>query len=434
MNGDSRIERTLPLILEDLGRGTAPDYVDSLLGQTAAMRQRPGWTFIERWLPMSALTQRLATAPRVPLRAVALVALLILALAAAALYVGSQPHLPDPFGPAGNGVIPYVSNGDIYVGDLATGTSRLLVGDPADEALPQFSPDGTKVAFIRVGATGTGTPTIDIYVVRADGSDVKRITPQPIADADWKWISWTPDGRRIAVVHKVEYSGARCAVSFCFENQLDLFDASGNGSVQRIAAAAGLDSLQFRPPDGREVLISGHVNGSYGLYAMNADGTNVHPLLLSTDPESNDYWGGATYAADGGRIFYTRPYQRETPVGTCCALWVMNADGSDAHQFVPNAGTAWDGQPTVSPDGTRIAFWHGGVFVMRADGTGPLIETGPKLSGTVHWVWAPDSSKILMFPNGSHAKAYLLDPGGGPWTTVPWASDDDIDWQRVAPH
>lgn len=70
---------------------------------------------------------------------------------------------------------------------------------------------------------------------------------------------------------------------------------------------------------------------------------------------------------------------------------------------------------------------------MRADGTGPVITTGPELPGTAHWVSAPDSSKILMFPNDdSSPSAYLLDPDGGPWTTVPWQSDGDLDWQRVA--
>ena len=50
-----------------------------------------------------------------------------------------------------------------------------------------------------------------------------------------------------------------------------------------------------------------------------------------------------------------------------------------------------------------------------------------------HWVWAPDSSKILMYPNEvDNGRAYLLDPAGGPWTTVKWASGPDLDWQRVA--
>src|SRR4029079_7170153 len=109
-------------------------------------------------------------------------------------------------------------------------------------------------------------------------------------------------------------------------------------------------------------------------------------------------------------------------------------------EFIPNAGAAWDGDARVSPDGTLIAFWHNqndgpnhGVFVARADGTGPLIETGPPISGLAHWVWAPDSSKILMYMNDlSNSPAYVLDPEGGAWTTTPWNQDNDIDWQRLA--
>ena len=51
----------------DRPRGTRrPDYRDDLIRRTARTRQRPAWTFIERWLPMSVIT----VAPRsAPLRA-----------------------------------------------------------------------------------------------------------------------------------------------------------------------------------------------------------------------------------------------------------------------------------------------------------------------------------------------------------------------------
>jgi hypothetical protein len=51
-----------------------------------------------------------------------------------------------------------------------------------------------------------------------------------------------------------------------------------------------------------------------------------------------------------------------------------------------------------------------------------------------HWVWLPDSARILMYPdNVGTATAYLLDPEGGQGTQVPWRSDGDLDWQRTAP-
>ena len=56
MNDDTRIERQLPQILTDLGAGSRPEYTEIILARTAAARQRPGWVFPERWLPMSALS------------------------------------------------------------------------------------------------------------------------------------------------------------------------------------------------------------------------------------------------------------------------------------------------------------------------------------------------------------------------------------------
>jgi Tol biopolymer transport system component len=373
---------------------------------------------------MSAISQRMAVAPRLSWRVVVVAALLVLALVSAALYVGSQQRrLPAPFGPAANGVIPYVYNGDLFAGDPITGESRLLVGGPEGDAAPQFSPDGTRLAFIRDVGTTLIKP-IDIYVAGADGSDPRRITTKPIWDS--KSISWTPDGRSLAVISKVDAG----------TNRLDLYPATGDGTVETIATAAGMDFVRFRPPDGQEIMYRAFMGGKWGLFAMDADGSNRRTLAEPTVPAEMDRsFSGATYTADGSQILY----QRGDEDG-CCQLWVMNADGSDPHPFVPENVPAWSGQAVPSPDGTRIAYWWNpndgpdhGVAVVRADRTGPLIDTGPRLSGTAHWIWAPDSSKILMVPNEEGTvKAYLLDPDGGPWTTVPWESDLDIDWQRIA--
>ena len=435
MTSFDRFERSLPELFDELASPRVPDYFDELLTRTAATRQRPVWAIPERWLSMSAISRRFAVAPRIPWRLGVAVALLIVAALIAALVVGSGlSRTPAPFGPAANGAIPYVSEGDIYIGDPITGVTRLLDASPTEDGMPMFSPDGTRVFFARLAA-GVSPPALELYVVNPDGSNLTLITPTPIPDEDWHQFAWTPDSRHIAVV--LADGGV---------DQLHLYDATRQAPPEPVRAD-GISNLTFRPPDGREILFRAAVPGSegestYGLFVMNADGTNRRQVAEPNVQSDSLDLTGATYSPDGSRIFFNR-WTSDASAGSegCCQLYVMNADGTDEHEFIPNPGTAWDGQAIVSPDGTRIAFWHNvndggdhGVFVISADGSGPLIETGPPIAGTAHYIWSPDSAKILMYPDvGARRPAYLLDPAGGPWTTVQWQQDGDIDWQRLAP-
>ena len=73
---------------EQAGRG-APDYLDEILARTIRTRQRPAWSSLERWLPVQlTFTGRLAPIPRL---AWAVALLVILVLAAAALFAPSPP-------------------------------------------------------------------------------------------------------------------------------------------------------------------------------------------------------------------------------------------------------------------------------------------------------------------------------------------------------
>ena len=348
MTTPERLERNLPSILGDLAMGSTPDYIDDVLGTTARARQRPAWTFPERWLPMADITTRQAIAPRAPFRAIG-VALVILALiiAAALVYVGSHQTRLAPFGPAANGLIPYASNGDIYLGDPVTGQTRLLVGGPDQESGAVTSADGTQVAFARDVA---GTTLTDVYVVRADGSALHKITPQPIDRLQWG--NWTPDGRQFALIHLAD-DPTGCATTICVVGQVDLVDAAGSGTIRTIAKAPGLEAIQFRPPDGGELLYRARVEGRWGLFAMDPDGGNVRAVVPPTvSGEMDQSFRNVVYTPDGSRIFY----QHGDESG-CCQLWVVNADGTDPHEFV-HLGPAWDGEAVPSPDGKWIAYWH----------------------------------------------------------------------------
>jgi hypothetical protein len=99
--------------------------LERALAATRHVDQRPGWTFPERWLPMQLTMAR--TRSLRPLLAIVMIALLIVAMVAAALLIGSTRRpLPPPFGPAANGALVYAEDGDIYGLDPATGNSSAI--------------------------------------------------------------------------------------------------------------------------------------------------------------------------------------------------------------------------------------------------------------------------------------------------------------------
>ena len=144
-----------------------------------------------------------------------------------------QRRLPAPFGPARNGLIPYASDGDIYVGDPVTGQTHLLVEGPETRSgavtFARRHPD-------RVHAHVPGT-TADRHVRRAATTDPTstRITRAPIDNLHWG--GWTPDDSRLALIHDVDGPVAGCATTICHIATLDLFDAAGSGAAETIATA-----------------------------------------------------------------------------------------------------------------------------------------------------------------------------------------------------
>ena len=128
MSAVDRFDQRFTGLLEDLGAATYPDYFDDALEVAIHRPQRRSWTFPERWLPMGVLVQRPVIVPSLPWRSIGLLALLLILLAEIVAYVGSRRTLPEPFGPAANGVVVAARDGDIYVHDTADGTERLVVG------------------------------------------------------------------------------------------------------------------------------------------------------------------------------------------------------------------------------------------------------------------------------------------------------------------
>ena len=95
---------------------------------------------------------------------------------------------------------------------------------------------------------------------------------------------------------------------------------------------------------GKEILFRALVGLKYGLFVMNADGTNVRTLVEPTNPVDIDRTSTPRRTrTDGSRIFYQRWFPDSIQ------LWVMNADGSDPHEFVSEPGPGWTASPIRRP-------------------------------------------------------------------------------------
>jgi hypothetical protein len=68
VTNERRFEQDLPDLLEKLALGPTPDYRDDIVQRTARIRQRPAWTFPERWIPMATFTARTAGVRQMPWR------------------------------------------------------------------------------------------------------------------------------------------------------------------------------------------------------------------------------------------------------------------------------------------------------------------------------------------------------------------------------
>lgn len=367
--------------------------------------------------------------PRTPwVRAVAVLALVgvLLALMVAAL-VSSQRRLPLPFGPALNGGIPYMIDGDLYVGNVETGTTRLLLGGPEFDFDPVYSRDGTRILFGR-RADPTKADPYHLMVMAEDGSGLREVTTEAVVAPIW-W-DWSPDGKHVVLVD--DRSGM---------NFFELLDPNGQTPAIRLAEGIGVDVPVFRPPDGAEIMFRGQSGAKIGIYVVDAAGGDPRPLVAPSLSSNSSYTlREPRYSPDGTQVAYHRWDEAKGVM----RLYVMDADGSNPRELAADADIWFTGWPVWSNDGTRVAVQRGRVATDGTDGfdmpyaivdvrTGTVTETGEPPS-CCRIEWAPDDSSLLFLQDvDGVSRQVLLDPDGGPSTTLPWTSDSYPNWQRVAP-
>lgn len=79
----------------------------------------------------------------------------------------------------------------LVVLDVSTGEERPLTTTTFNDNFPAWSPGGDLIAF----ASDRDGPQFEIYTIRPDGSELRRITRSPGHDAH---LAWSPDGQWLA--------------------------------------------------------------------------------------------------------------------------------------------------------------------------------------------------------------------------------------------
>jgi len=173
---------------------------------------------------------------------------------------------------------------DIFVVNSDGTGLRPLVESPLTEHRPQWSPDGTRIAFERWPVRDVDPGTADIYTVGLEGEGAVPL----ITSSGWDGgVSWSPDGSLIA------FSSQR-------EGNEEIHVVNVDGSDERTLTDLGTAEQAAWSPDGARVSFVANDGQQWDVWIVNADGSGLARL---TPVERDD--GPAVWAPDGSRLAFT---------------------------------------------------------------------------------------------------------------------------------
>ena len=253
-----------------------------------------------------------------------------------------------------------------------------------DGSAPQYSPDGTRVAFTRDGQP-RGTQ-IWVKYVDEDGAGT-QITRLDEAPSD---ITWTPDGKSILfrasvprnspstfkvegaanafkprgatwtaaprVVEKLQYRRDGQGFTTDVVSHLFMVPADGGTERQLTDGEHGVGSIELTP-DGKTVVFSSGPrteDAEYAwresdIYSVDLATGNVKQLTTRSGPDN-----GPSVSPDGKLIAYTG-YDMTTDTWVDSRMYVMNIDGSGSRMLTKDLDRSPGGM-TWAKDGSGIYF------------------------------------------------------------------------------
>ncbi len=225
-----------------------------------------------------------------------------------------------------------------------------------------WSPNGKNIVFSSTDMNGAG-----LFVINSDGENVKRLTRGPDTEA-----AWSPDGKTIVFTRNLQPGLAQLFTihvdgTEATKPRADGADApAANHPVTKLSTGTAWDANAAWSPDGKTIAFDSNRSGSWRLYLMDADGSNVRDLSQADNPGANMY---PAWSPDGKRIAYTNSVDDGSR-----QIFVLDVDGKNKTQLTKtgifNCYVAW------SPDGKKLAYMSfpvagskGSLTLMNPDGS-----------------------------------------------------------------
>ena len=275
----------------------------------------------------------------------------------------------------------------LWLVDAETGAASRLTDGPVPDSEPAWSPDGTRIAFSSNRRRDHDLAFRQaIHVVNVRSRRVTAVTGGP--RSVFGMPVWMPDGKTIAALgHKLEGRGGS-------RNDIWLFPADGSearaaggrnlsarhdrmpGSAMSSDVTVGEPPRLWPAPDGRSIIFSAPIDGSYELWRIATSDGAVE--RLTTDRHYISSWdaiagtGGrrATRGRGHGAIAYLRSTPTEPP-----DLWLLDGAGKPRRLTTFNADVL-DELTLREPrerhstvDGRDIQGW----FIPAGKGRQPLV-------------------------------------------------------------
>jgi TolB protein len=296
-----------------------------------------------------------------------LLPLVLVALAAAAVATSSQATAPGK-----NGLIVYQSSPPHRLWVVradGTGLRKLTTtkGMQLSDEDPDWSPDGSKVAFERCQAA------CQVWTIKANGTGLKRLG---CSTHDCVMPTWSPNGKLIAFARA--WGGVQNdQVKFA---EIFVMTARGGGirQVTHVTTGKPFSADSGHPawsPNGKQLVFevrnskSGDPAKGRAVFIVNADGSELRQLT----PWELNGGGKLDWSPDGKLVLFSSVSPARE--GSHANLYTIRPDGTGLKQLTKYPEPKTVGTGSFSPDGKWIVFKrfttgpYPGIFVMRANGT-----------------------------------------------------------------